>query len=220
MSFRDFKLKDRNVPVNMAGVAFNEDLDLFWPINDFKPGSSLHAIRKTITDMDLTVAQCKEKRVCVQAGGHVGMWPRRLARYFRQVYSFEPQETMFTAMQLNNLPQNVMFWNGALGSRPGIKMLSIRNTMGSSRIAEDGTYPVEVVTIDSMELKHLDALFIDTEGHEVHVLDGGEETIMRCRPVIHTELLPHARPYIEDWLKEHRYQRIKKIHHDEIWTPL
>ena len=49
------------------------------------------------------------------------------------------------------------------------------------------TYQVPAVTLDSLRLNALGFLKIDVEGHEPAVLDGGAETLRRCRPTIMIE---------------------------------
>ena len=48
---------------------------------------------------------------------------------------------------------------------------------------------VSVITIDSLGLDRLDLIKIDAEGMEMEVLQGAEQTIGRCRPVIYAEWL-------------------------------
>ena len=45
----------------------------------------------------------------------------------------------------------------------------------------------EVKTLDSLEIKDVDLVIIDTEGYEVNVLQGAIETIKRYSPVLVVE---------------------------------
>ena len=49
---------------------------------------------------------------------------------------------------------------------------------------------VNVVTLDSLDLKSVSLIKIDVEGSEIDVLDGARETLSRCKPAVLIELNP------------------------------
>ena len=72
----------------------------------------------------------------------------------------------------------------------------------------DETEPVEMVTLDSMNLPKVDFIKIDVEGMEVDVLKGAEEIVGKDRPLIYVEL-NHEQEKREEllaWMKEHNYK--------------
>lgn len=127
-----------------------------------------------------------------------------------QIIAFEAQEQMFRLLCKNledNSIQNVDARNVAVGHvcHPSVGIASFtvdggkqypNITYGGSRhfniggialcgpSACEAASVVQMVTIDSLELPHVDYMKIDVEGFEPLVLLGAQETIKRCKPVI------------------------------------
>ena len=53
----------------------------------------------------------------------------------------------------------------------------------------DGADSIEKITIDSLYLENVSLMKIDVEGHELSVLKGAEQTILKNKPVIILEIL-------------------------------
>lgn len=110
-----------------------------------------------------------------------------------QVYSFEPLRETFRLLERNinlNALHNVRPINAALGAQPGYATLKAYNpkNIGGSSLggSEEGDY--RVTTIDKLDLQRLDFIKIDVEGSHLAVLQGANETIKRCHPLIWVEL--------------------------------
>ena len=54
---------------------------------------------------------------------------------------------------------------------------------------------VDLITIDSLNLKDVDIIKVDTEGFEYNVLLGAIKTIERCKPVIQVETIEKLAQY-------------------------
>lgn len=79
----------------------------------------------------------------------------------------------------------------ALGDHEGsIKIRTEPTSSGDSRVDGDGDIPMH--TLDSFNLQDVDFIKIDTEGYELFVVRGAEETIKRCRPVMIVEQKGHG----------------------------
>lgn len=154
---------------------------LWWP--DSVGDKWEHAL-KHARSLEYAVNACRSKRLAVQAGGNIGIWPRRLARDFQRVLTFEPDATSRECLQLN-VPQNVQVSAMALGEHVGVCGLA-RKSLGSHRIVDGDAVPM--TTIDALRLDTLDLLQLDVEGYEWHALTGARETIERCHPLIQVEL--------------------------------
>jgi FkbM family methyltransferase len=130
---------------------------------------------------------CKQKRVAIDVGGHVGLWSFNLSHEFDEVHAFEPVAAHRECFLANTLAcDNITLHACALGDHEG--MVAIRTeptSSGDSRVDGDGDIPMH--TLDSFALSRVDLIKIDTEGHELFVLRGAEETIARCKPVICVE---------------------------------
>jgi FkbM family methyltransferase len=169
--------------------------------------------------------------VAVQAGAHVGIWPFRLAAFFKRVYTFEADPVNYECAERNIEPhKNIILTRAALsdrsGSLPWYRSLSNTgkhrpNVLGRGKT--DST--VGAVTIDSLDLPACDLVCLDIEGYELAALKGGTATIERFRPVVLVEDLPHA-PWhglplggVATWLKARDYRMAQRIDSDQIWVP-
>lgn len=163
---------------------------------------------------------CRRTKVCVQAGGHIGLWPRELARLFRRVYTFEPNRENFAALQRTASAHNVTAVQAALGATPGT--VALRNTTGKSGMWF--TVPgdeVRVTTVDDLKLTAFDALVLDVEGDELPALEGAERSIRQHRPLIWFE--GHLRndgrtERVIAWLLDRGYDEPRKGFGRDLYT--
>jgi FkbM family methyltransferase len=128
-------------------------------------------------------------------GGHTLFLARQVAPYGR-VIAFEPQRIVFQTlcanMALNNV-LNVWCRPEAVGAEPGmllvpsIDYLRFNNFGGLSLEGWPQGDPVNVVTIDSLNLPACNFIKIDVEGMEEAVLRGAVQTIQRFRPLLYVE---------------------------------
>jgi FkbM family methyltransferase len=143
--------------------------------------------RFEIEHLDAALGFCREWRVALDVGAHYGSWTRHMARRFVRVVAFEPIAETFACLRLNTagLP-NVEARRAAVGSEPGLVSVGqgkMYSHPGMETITAMGG-EVELVTIDSLSLDALDLLKIDVEGYELFVLQGAQDTLRRCRPVV------------------------------------
>lgn len=171
------------------------------------------------------------RRACVQAGGNLGIFPKRLAMEFEIVYSFEPDATLFRMMAHNAPEANIMKIQAALGANnePVRMECTRRDTSGRAvhegltHVAGPGSIPC--IRIDDLKLQVCDLIYLDIEGWEYFALLGGEETIKRCRPVIGVEInrniafTGHSAKQLRSLLASWGYERKLVMHSDEIYAP-
>lgn len=124
----------------------------------------------------------------VDVGANVGLWSRVMVKDFRKVTAIEP-----VAEHRACFARNV---SGAhmLPFAVGAEARSIRinvppEHIASAHVADEGE-DVDMVTLDSLELGHVDFLKIDIEGYEFDALMGGERMIRKAKPVIIVEQKP------------------------------
>lgn len=154
-----------------------------------------------LPDLDVSkVAKCVDLGsrfdTALDVGAHIGAVSVYLARRFRRVIAFEAVPTTFEFLARNtaNL-DNVSALNAAAGSEPGEVYFSHYPRHGQlSHVAhrpdEAQTVrigPIPVQTIDSFHYEEISFMKIDVEGFELPVLEGAEQTIRRCRPLILVE---------------------------------
>lgn len=163
---------------------------LWWP--DDVAEKWRHSLQH-VRSLEWSLAHCARKRTALQAGGNIGLWPRRMADVFARVITFEPDATSCACLLLNTAAlSNVEVHCEALGqaaARCGVQ----HRSLGSHQVIDGDAVPV--TTIDALGLTDLDFLQLDIEGYEWHALRGAIATIARCRPLIQLELRGFTEKY-------------------------
>jgi FkbM family methyltransferase len=133
---------------------------------------------------------CRLRRVAVDVGAHVGLFSYWMVRDFAQLVAVEPVEA-HRACWVVNVPARPgdVLHGCALGAAEGaVRMEGEAASTGGTRVAGPGS--IRMATLDSFQLPVIDLLKIDVEGYELEVLQGGAETLARCRPVVCVEQRP------------------------------
>lgn len=154
---------------------------------------------EAVEHIDAAMPFLKSRRVAIQAGGNLGIWPRLLIeKYgFERVVTFEPDETNIQCLNRNTeyLPQ-IQIFRTAVGDKTGIARWARASDHkpGWHKIAPEHCATkfvageVPVIRIDELchpvECDDVDFLALDVEGFELPALIGAEQTIARCRPVV------------------------------------
>jgi FkbM family methyltransferase len=152
-----------------------------------------HALRH-VQSLEWALAHCQRTgrtRTAVQAGGNIGLWPRRMSDVFARVITFEPDDVSRICLA-SNVDERVEVSAAALGAAPGCCDIRHRS-LGSHQVVSGATVPVR--TIDGLELVDLDFLQLDIEGYEWHALQGAAATLARCRPLLQLELRGFTEKY-------------------------
>lgn len=183
--------------------------------------------------LDAAMKYVKGYMVAVDGGAHIGTWTKIMSRYFDNVLSFEPAADTFECLKWNKENQrwpNITLYQQALGSQPGrCKMtlegfdraILLKNT--GARFVRPGN-EVDVITLDSLNLKHLDFLKLDVEGSEVSALMGAMDTLNRLRPVVLFEdkglwkRYGHERQAPHKILRKLGFKKLERVKMDEIWS--
>ena len=139
--------------------------------------------------LEMMEPRLKGKRTVIQAGGAIGIWPLRLAQFFDNVLTFEPEPTNYQCL-INNTSgvENIYCHNAALGE-DGTKKVRMEmptpGHMGAWYVQDGGEIPM--IRIDDLNVKDVDLIYLDIEGYEYFALEGAKETIEKYRPVIGLE---------------------------------
>lgn len=177
---------------------------------------------------EAAVKYCRERRIAVDAGAHVGLWSFWMARDFGQLIAFEPHPEHRSCWQRNmDGVTNADLFPYALG--PAMASVAIKtgpSSSGDTFVDLDQTGTIPQWPLDRFTFDALDFLKIDAEGYEVFILEGAEATINRHRPVVIVEQKPgHGKKYgVSDTsgaelLKSWRYRERQVLHGDYILTP-
>lgn len=134
--------------------------------------------------------------IFVDVGSNFGWHTIIASKYVNKVYSFEPQKTIFEIQKStvqDNKIENVVLYNKGVGNINERKSMESINydyqgvNTGDLSIGTGGE-EIELITLDSLNLKRVDLIKIDVQGYEKFVIEGCVETIMRCKPILIIEL--------------------------------
>jgi FkbM family methyltransferase len=122
--------------------------------------------------------------VFVDAGAFQGETSLEFARRYPDhgaIYAFEPSDTNADVLEKQTLElQGLQLHRVGLSDEAGV--LRFASELGSaSRAIEEGNIEISVIRLDDLELKRADLIKMDLEGGENRALQGGVETIRRCR---------------------------------------
>lgn len=144
-------------------------------------------IRKDWFQLKKALLQYVDKwDVCVQAGGHQGMYPRLLLNHFKKVYTFEADPTNFYYLKNNCWQEGIVKTNAAIGAyERNVSLYKWHPNNTGCMVAEDNPDgDIPVVTLDSFNLEACDLIQLDVERYEMYALMGAIRTIEKFKPVI------------------------------------
>ena len=211
-------------------------LDDGWWIPDFADPQKSHPIKhqqgNDIKVIDKALAATPGRKIVIQAGCRLGLWPKTLAQHFGMVYTFEPEQDNYdcAAKNLEGL-ENVNLYHAALGEKQRDAFIEINahsGAGGSHQVVDTPvrgtkTQPTVVMTIDSL-LINPDLIMLDIEGYEMYALLGARHTIKRCSPIIVIEqndaMLRYGvrKPQIGQFLDQFNYVPVDRQYKDTIYA--
>jgi len=111
------------------------------------------------------------------------------------VFALEPQRAVFHLLCANlalNEVGNVRAMHAAAGQARGRAFMPVFDyskpgNFGGIGLAEKDGEPVDMLSIDTLQLPACHFMKIDVEGHEQAVIAGAAETIARFRPALYVE---------------------------------
>jgi FkbM family methyltransferase len=171
-------------------------------------------------------------RCVVQAGGAAGVWPRKFAEYFSEVYTFEPNPELQAcfARNIENFREadRICLNTHALWNEPtwGDLVPYEPDNMGAWYFKPEEDGPIYADTIDSYDLHEVDLIQLDIEGAEYEALLGARDTIKRCKPMICVEakMTQHfyGREVIDLYalLNKMGYESHHSFGRDQLWRPM
>lgn len=210
------KIDDDGSPL---GITYRKDFGCWWPNYDRNPERCHAFVQRRLKDADLVLRHVRGHRCVVQAGGHAGYWPIRLAESFGLVMTFECEPALYECLVRNVRAKglvNVTMSKEALGPQPGRALMTPAKSAGSWAITSEGTVAVDQITIDSLNLSACDAIILDVEGYELEVLHGARTTIERFSPVLHLEA-SHPK-WQDEFMRQHDYKLVSKAHGDRVFV--
>ena len=184
---------------------------IWWPDD---VGTKWRHSFKHVRSIEWAMKRARRRRTAVQAGGNIGLWPLALSKRFESVITFEPDAVSRECLLANvSHLRNVTVMPVALGGRAGTCSIDHRS-LGSHRVTEGAD--VDVITLDSLDLRDVDLLQLDVEGYEWHALGGACNTLARCRPIVQVELRDFGEHYgasdaqVRAFLKSLGYEQVSE----------
>ena len=171
-----------------------------------------------------------QRRRALQAGGHIGTFPRALAQYFAAVTCVEPAPENWECLVRNTQhTSQIARYYGVLGACRSVTALNVQPHSSAGHhimTRRDRPHvPVTMLTIDGFGYSDVDSIFLDIEGVELAALQGARETLQRCKPLIVAEDNGCSRKYGIDpgelgrWLaQEFGYQQVGTHGEDVIFV--
>ena len=125
----------------------------------------------------------------VDVGAHIGTYTWILGPYAQKVYAFEPTQRIYNHLCANimikDLSDKVDTYNCGLSSENGKLPFYERQpdggTNGFTAIGwkDENTYELPVMKLDEFEIEDISLIKIDVEGHELQVIKGASETLIK-----------------------------------------
>lgn len=193
--------------------------------------TTLKYVRRDLPFLDQIIPVTRGRTACVQAGGHLGGYPKRLAQDFQTVYTFEPAADLFAALTQNAPEPNIFKFQAALGDERRLVGLSRERRDGKPNAHEGITHvagegDVPTLRIDDLGLQVCDLIYLDIEGSELYALRGAVNTIEKCRPMLaievnkSQELAGHSKEELRGLIQNMGYRFVMRLSSDEVYVPI
>ena len=148
------------------------------------------------------------------------------AEIFNKVITLEPDLLNFYCLLENTKKcKNVVPFRAALGDKSDMIQMTSPKTNNVGMHYIDGAGDIPQITIDSLNIKHLDLIHLDIEGYELFALKGAEETIRRCKPTVALEYNKLADKYgytmydLNKWFADRNYVNHSRHESDFVFIP-
>lgn len=187
--------------------------------------------RRDLQAVDAVLRIVTGRTAALQAGGNLGLFPKRLAQVFTTVYTFEPSVSLFPALQHNAPESNILKFQAALGDARGLHGTACVRREGKHKkphegvthMVADGVVPT--LRIDDLALPVCDLIYLDIEGWELYALRGAAETLARCRPAVVVEvgvsiaLVGLTAEDVRAAIRSAGYRFVTRLLSDEVFLP-
>ena len=137
----------------------------------------------------------------------------------KRIYSFEPVKDFFKILQknveINNLTNKIKILNIGLSDKKINGTISSydRTNIGETHVKQDPNGNLLLDKLDNIKIEEdtIDFVKIDVEGHELEVLQGARETLLKYKPTIFVESFPDKKPKVHEYLTNLGYRLEKSF---------
>jgi len=158
-----------------------------------------------------------QKRVAVDVGCHYGFFTRFLSEHFETVHAFDFANDIYRCFETNMQKfgcTNVIAHPYGLGeteknvaTNDWFSRHGRRGPLGNHIDLNGTNKEHKIKSLDSHSIGNVDLMMVDTEGYELNVLKGAEQTIKDYKPVLvlefHNRNLTQKFGYSLDHLKQY-----------------
>lgn len=156
-------------------------------------------------------------------GSNIGVWSLTYSTFITgTIYAFEPQPKIYNCLIKNikaNNCTNIIPSNVALSNIKTEYLMNADYTTkincGAFAIVPYGTLQIKSEIGDNLDLSSIGFIKIDVEGHELEVIEGLKNTIIRDKPIIFIEI-HNSHPQANNTFKkiiEFGYSYVLKLSH-------
>jgi FkbM family methyltransferase len=154
--------------------------------------------------------------VAIDVGANIGAFTVPMAKLVGetgQVYAFEAsrynQQLLRENVNQNKCADVVAIKACAASDQTGVLKVDKQSALHAycRPDVNEGEFEIPRITIDSLKLPKVKLIKVDVDGHELEVLNGAEQTIKRCKPIIYIENeIDAKREAMVAWLVDHGYR--------------
>jgi FkbM family methyltransferase len=183
--------------------------------------------RRDLLKLDIAMDLLPQRRAAVQAGGNLGLFPKRMAQEFKAVYTFEPDYANFRMLTANAWEQNIMPMRAAVGgmrNRVDVVQSPTHGHEGARYALVQRDSIIPMVRIDDLALFDVcDLIYLDVEGWEAYALQGARDTLLKAEPMVVCENNENALrvgvnvDFVHHYLKSYGYVRVLKLYTDHLY---
>jgi len=172
-----------------------------WHIPDYDTHFAQYLVEHENTyqqePRDHALSYVSRFRLGLDIGGNIGFWSKDLCKKFKQVEIFEPDASNTECLELNlSDHDNYKLHRIGLGSENTKKVFYKSNTLSGAHTFNAEHMPTDGVTKNMLETKTLDSynftgvdfIKIDTQGSELDILHGAEQTLITNDCIINIEI--------------------------------
>jgi FkbM family methyltransferase len=214
----------RNMSLNRAaGQAYRPE----WNWDKFVGSDAcLKWSFRDLQNLEATLLLTPGRSIVVQAGGNLGLFPKRLAESFERVHTFEADPELYRACRANAPEPNITAYNAAIGNSNDPVGVRCSRRDNSGRDVHEGLTHIHgggrirQIRVDDLDLHACDLIYLDIEGYEFNALRGAVQTIAKYSPVITVEINRSITHYgssegeLRAWLADLGYAEALKLHSD------
>jgi len=208
---------------------YTDDEIFIWHINN---GRSEPYLRELDIVKFYLNSRPSHNNTFIDVGAHIGTTSLPYSRLYKHVLAFEPNTQSYDLFIKNikeNSVTNITPYNkGVFNKTMNCKVVRHGENSGCYYIQEcdkNETDAIEVIRLDDMNIMgQVDFLKIDTEGSELHVLEGAVELIKKYRPLIQVETNNCSSKYfgynqiaIYEFMESHKYNILHNDGHNPIF---